>query len=679
MTRNNEGKNGRALPRLAAAALGALMISCLGLMAAPTAFAEEVNDLPGTYQLPLKASEAASRIAEAPSYASEASASSKTAAPAETTAPAEAADPAEATAPAETSATTGASAPTETSATTEATAPTEATDPAKSATDSATSTDARAAGETRAAREAQAADSKATPTAVTPATFTISGMKFLEGRALEAGEFTFKLAPAGAAQVSARSDLPRKLRPPSTLTDAEKYELVAHGDLVYYPSALQPMPASDTTQNNADGQVSFGPLTFDLSCLGETSTQRHQGTVFCYTVAEEPPRNADGTLADGVTKDERGRCVYQGVTYDDSVKRIYIYAYETGDDSGNPEIEIIPLGDATFDAHPAKAGAGLGAGFLNVFNGAVLESYDGAVYLADEPITAGEFNFEVREVAEDGTILDDLSVPCEAAENGSEGAGVHLITDEIYGEPGRFFYTVRQTAAARTDGSDIVLDESSYVITVEVTQGADDDLQAAITYVRKKPAGSDQWVDVALDTQPSPVTWENRVKSPDEPDNPDNPDSPGESGSGSGSATTPGGDTGAATRPDEPGDDAGGTTKPDAGQSPDATEPDDGAHADNPTGASKPESGTSAESSSSQGGSSASSSAPDKGTGASSNDSASAAAASGAATAKSTVKPSGAFAQTGDDLGVPMLIAFLIVMASGVVLAIVSRRRTPRS
>lgn len=721
MTRNNDGKNGRALPRLAAAALGALMISCLGLMAAPTAFAEEVNDLPGTYQLPLKASEAVSRIAEAPSYAAEAATPDASAADAPASSAPEGASVSDAVsadapsagstasakgaeddAPAtpasdESVATNGADDPAAASSESEAPSPTSpATEEASAGASSdqgtapsATAQVAQGAGKARAAGEARAAQTaaaaaKATPTAVTPATFTISGMKFLEGRALEAGEFTFKLAPAGAARVSARSDLPRKLRPPSTLTDAEKYELVAHGDLVYYPSALQPMPASDTTQNNADGQVSFGPLTFDLSCLGETSTQRHQGTVFCYTVAEEPPRNADGTLADGVTKDERGRCVYQGVTYDDSVKRIYIYAYETGDDSGNPEIEIIPLGDATFDAHPAKAGAGLGAGFLNVFNGAVLESYDGAVYLADEPITAGEFNFEVREVAEDGTILDDLSVPCEAAENGSEGAGVRLITDEVYGEPGRFFYTVRQTASARTGDSDIVLDESSYVITVEVTQGADsDDLQAAITYVRKKPAGSDQWVDVALDTQPSPVTWENRVKSPDEPDNPDNPDSPGESGSGSGSATTPGGDTGAATSPDEPGDDAGGTTKPDAGQNPDATEPDDGAHADNPTGASKPEGGTSAESGSSQGGSDASSSAADKGTDASSDDSASAAAASGAAsgsaTAKSSAKTSGAFAQTGDDLGVPMLIAFLIVVASGVVLAIVSRRRTPRS
>ncbi len=34
------------------------------------------------------------------------------------------------------------------------------------------------------------------------------------------------------------------------------------------------------------------------------------------------------------------------------------------------------------------------------------------------------------------------------------------------------------------------------------------------------------------------------------------------------------------------------------------------------------------------------------------------------------------FAQTGDDLGVPMVIAFLVVIASGVALALISRRRS---
>lgn len=639
MTRNHETRHG-FLRCVSAMALVVLVASGLSATVAPVAAADEVNDAPGTYQLPLRAAEAATRMAEVPPATVTPTAGDGTAAPAD---PVAAAAPS-ALAPGSSSGTTDADqseAPATGAASSAASTSTASGSPSTSheSVVASSSGDMAAPSDTgsdkASSKPPAAAAAKAKPVAaVRPAAFTISGMKFLEGRTLGAGEFSFKLAPAGAARVSARSDLPRKLRPPSTLTDAEKYELVAHGDLVYYPSALQPMPASDTTQNNADGQVSFGPLTFDLSCLGETSTQRHQGTVFCYTVAEVPPRNADGTLADGVTKDERGRCVYQGVTYDDSVKRIYIYAYETGDDSGNPEIDIIPLGDATFDTHPAKVGAGLGTGFVNIFNGAVLDSYDGAVYLADEPIAAGEFNFEVKEVAEDGTVLDDLSVPCEAVENGSEGADVRLIADEIYGEPGRFFYTVRQTAAARADGGDIVLDESSYVITVEVSKGADDDLEAAITHVRKKPAGSEQWVDVDLDAQPSPVVWENRLRAATDPDEGDE-----------GNTGTEGGGTGT----DEPSGDEGGEGSSGAagGVNDDAS----GAAASEAAGATKPSGGAAGDK-------------PAMGSG-----------NAGADRAATTAKAASDFAQTGDDLGLPMLIAFAVVIASGVAVALLSRRR----
>lgn len=697
MSRSMEEKRMGVLRCGAAWVLAALVASCIGLAAAPVALAQEPEDLPGTYQLPLKASDAASRMAAEAAVppAADSASGQQAASSEEASAPASddnaqnvpsntdisessASDSSDdASAEASASAATGsadegvsshspedAGLPTAAAADVNGDAAAPAQDVAIVPTGAtAAAKVADGAGKAKAAGEARAAAAaKATTVAADPASFTISGKKFLEGRSLTAGEFTFKIAAAGAARIPAASSLPHQLRPPSTLSDAEKYELVANGSLVYAPLAQQPMPASATAANNADGEVSFGPLTFDLSCLGESGTQRHQGTVFCYTITEQPPRNADGSLRDGVTRDERGRYVYQGVTYDDSVKRVYLYVYETGSDSGHPEIAIIPLGSATFADEPVKGTEKPGEGFLNVFNGAVLESFDGAVYLADEPITAGEFNFDVKEVAEDGTVVGDEMVTCEAAENGSDGAGVRLIADEIYGQPGRFFYAVTQVPSERAEAGDIVLDESSYIITVEVTENAGtDDLSAAITYVRKKPAGSDQWVDVALDTQPSPVTWENRVKTPEEPDQPGQPEEPGQpdqpgdgdkpdTGDGSGGdATTPGGTV-------APGE--GNADAENPGASADATKPEEGA-----SGAGTDQGASSdADADKAGNGSSSGKESSDQGSGSS----------------HAKAKTPGAFAQTGDDLGVPMLIAFLIVVASGVILAIASRRRTPR-
>lgn len=465
-----------------------------------------------------------------------------------------------------------------------------------------------------------------------PGTFTIAGMKYLEGRPLQAGEFSFKMALAGAAAVPAGSDLPAQLRG-NQLSDREKYELVAYGSLVYYPASSQPAPASPVVVNAADGTVAFGPLTFDPSALGSTATARHRGVVFCYTIAEQAPVDAEGNLLPGVTRDPAGRYVYKGVTYDDAVKRAYLYAYETADETGAPVIEVMGLGDATFAGNPERSASGLGRGFNNIFKGAYLDNYDGLVYLEGKPIEAGAFRFDVREVAEDGALLDDQRVACAATAGGEAGAGVPVIDDALFGEPGRFFYAVTQTAPTRA-ATDVVLDEASYVVTVEVTENAAGTLEAAVTHVRKKPADSDLWVDVPLDAQPSPLLWENRVK-----------------------ATEPGGDT--------PGE--GGTDKPEqGGDTPgaDVEKPGGATDSTNPGTGSGTGTGSAGNTSADK---------PQSGTGASTGNSAS---KQPGTTQKSPASENRVFAQTGDDLGVPMLIAFLVVVASGAALALLGRRRT---
>lgn len=366
----------------------------------------------------------------------------------------------------------------------------------------------------------------ANPDSITPATFTISGKKFLSGRPLKAGEFTFVIREAGAYAVPGGSSLAKQLRS-ATVSDAEKFELVAHGGYDYYPNALQPVPDPSTVTNAADGTVAFPAITFSGKTLGETATARHGGVVFCYTVAEQAPRDADGKLLPGVTKDALGRYVYQGVTYDDVVKRIYIYAYEKVDADRHSSVALVPLGDATFDAPPVRSQSGIGAGFRNAFGGAFLDDYDGAVYLEGQPIARGEFNFEVHEVTEDGSLLSNQQVACEAGAGGEAGAEVPVIDDKVFDEPGRFFFAVSQSACAKTVEDQVQLDDTSYVVTVEVAKDGQNGLDAEVTYVRKKAADSDQWVDVDLAAKPSPLVWENKVAK----DEPATPEAPGNTGS----------------------------------------------------------------------------------------------------------------------------------------------------
>lgn len=632
MTRMSEWKSGRRGGLPAALALAALLAVGFGLVGAPSAAAAEADALPGSYQLPLHAAAASAKGGTPVATGDGAPAAKGDGVPAAT----------------------GDGAP-------------------------AAKRDgsASAAGkEPRAIKPAQ------------PASFAITGMKYLQGRSLAAGEFTFRLGVAGVASIPPQSDLPKKLRQGSSLSAAEKYELVTEADLTYYPSATQPAPSDITVENAADGTVAFEPLVFDATSVGETATQRHQGAIFCYTIAELPPRNADGTLKDGVTRDALGRYVYRGVTYDNSVKRVYLYAYETGDDSSNPEIAVVPLGDAAFAGAPLKSAVGSGMGFVNTFNGAVLDSYRGAVSLDGDAIASGEFNFAVREVGEDGKLIDEHEVSCEASKGG-HAAPIQLIADATYDEPGRFFYAVSQIESARSVASRVTLDESSYVITVEVRKGDDDRLDAAVTYVRKKPADSDQWVDVDLDAKPSPVVWENTQKAADNP-----ADDGSGGGSGAGSATKPddsqnaGADAGTSGSGADggPGDatttvPAEGAGRPDAAGSGDVAT-DAASEADGPDGAGDADDAAGADGAVKPGNHQGNASAPSKPTAKDDESSADGGAAktdvAADAEGADASKAPGAFAQTGDDLGLPMLIAFLVVIASGVVLAVVSRRRNPR-
>ena len=156
MTRMSEWKSGRRGGLPAALALAALLAVGFGLVGAPSAAAAEADALPGSYQLPLHAAAASAKGGTPVATGDGAPAAKGDGVPAAT----------------------GDGAP-------------------------AAKRDgsASAAGkEPRAIKPAQ------------PASFAITGMKYLQGRSLAAGEFTFRLGVAGVASIPPQSDLPKKLR-----------------------------------------------------------------------------------------------------------------------------------------------------------------------------------------------------------------------------------------------------------------------------------------------------------------------------------------------------------------------------------------------------------------------------------------------------------------------------------
>ena len=154
MTRMSEWKSGRRGGLPAALALAALLAVGFGLVGAPSAAAAEADALPGSYQLPLHAAAASAKGGTPVATGDSAPAATKDGAPA-------------------------AKGDGSASATAKSGVPTAKRDGSASA----------AGKEPRAIKPAQ------------PASFAITGMKYLQGRSLAAGEFTFRLGVADRKSV----------------------------------------------------------------------------------------------------------------------------------------------------------------------------------------------------------------------------------------------------------------------------------------------------------------------------------------------------------------------------------------------------------------------------------------------------------------------------------------------
>lgn len=289
-----------------------------------------------------------------------------------------------------------------------------------------------------------------------PVNFVLSVEKHLANRALKDDEFTFKAAKGGAYKIPAGSDLASKLQDDAVPRE-EKLHMAALDEVTYASSSLQPKVSPNTAQNNADGTVTFSAVTFDGSSLGTKAAQRQRGTIFCYKVTEKGPVTGLGTLVPGAAWDAAGSAVYDGVTYDDSVKKVYVYVYETTVKK-QPVIKVMPLGLVSFPVDEETGDVNdapqIGRGFVNVYGGAQVESYNGYVTLGSTPITDDEFSFEVHEVDSKGAEIDSQEVPCGADQGGVSGAAVPIIQNVTFTHPGTYYFAVRQIGPEGSSGSE---------------------------------------------------------------------------------------------------------------------------------------------------------------------------------------------------------------------------------
>lgn len=121
-------------------------------------------------------------------------------------------------------------------------------------------------------------------------TASLRGTKELNGKELVDSAYTFIFSAGGSRAIGSED--------------------------AYQEDSTQPMPVNTEISNIAAGDIVFDGITF---------TQESIGKQYLYYVTEKQPTENglyDGTPLEGAVKNETGQWVYEGVTYDHSVKEI---------------------------------------------------------------------------------------------------------------------------------------------------------------------------------------------------------------------------------------------------------------------------------------------------------------------------------------------------------------------
>lgn len=281
---------------------------------------------------------------------------------------------------------------------------------------------------------------------------TVSTTKTLEGRPLEAGEFTFQVAYAGGDKAVVKSDV-------TNAADGT----VDFGSFNYTTESLAQMVNDGRAQKTADGwtiQYTASEVTDGLADAGVTATD--SSFTFTITVVD----NGDGTLT--ATAD---------LPEDHGFKNTY-----TSTGEGGLPVTVTPAGTKVIDAEDGLTPN------LDELAGKftfTLSSND-----PNAPMPEGNGNVATNDAQGNVTFgaiefsLDDLNKALDA-QNGTDEGNEGIDTQEVGGEPRSYTFTYQVTESGGVDyvqNDETTVREFSYIV--------HDDGEGNLTVTREPEAGA---------------------------------------------------------------------------------------------------------------------------------------------------------------------------------------------
>ena len=269
-----------------------------------------------------------------------------------------------------------------------------------------------------------------------------------------------------------------------------------------------PMPVAENgVEDDEAGAIIRGDIHFDPISF----TADHVGKTFRYAITEVQPTDdgtMDGTPLSGAVKNDAGRWVYKGVTYDNAVKYVTVEVTSTQiEDTENPghyieAVFAVTSGEATWnDKTNAFVG---GAIFTNTY--VSTGTLSGATDLAVEKTFTGRENDEWTEndtftftlTGSDGAPMPEgsngnVKTITVGADDVTNGVHTNHFGDIAYttADNGKtYIYTIKETAG---NVYGVTYSKATYTVTVEVTDKGDGtlDISKTITQIADDDGASD--------------------------------------------------------------------------------------------------------------------------------------------------------------------------------------------
>lgn len=275
-----------------------------------------------------------------------------------------------------------------------------------------------------------------------------------------------------------------------------QFEIVAGGSRAsgsqgeFAPDASQPMPSAGVPnpagryiyQNASTGQIVIPAIQLDYTMVGKE---------YKYTVTELQPTDTGlygGNALPGAAKNSDGKWVYQGVTFDNSTKEIFVTVFSTSQ-NGVEEIDYSVSGN--------------GFAFANSYRASAQAQINGVKNITGRTFAPGdEFTFTIRAQTDGAPLPAQTSVTITPSSGSRADVAFGAITftqadmngaDKAEDSPRRtkeFVYTVTETAGS---AGGMTYDSRPKTVTITVTDDGAGNMTATVN--------------------PESTTWNNRYAS----------------------------------------------------------------------------------------------------------------------------------------------------------------------